>query len=69
VFFRSGKQAAKMSHWEIKHGASIVSLGRPSLVQADGEMIGHTPVEIALVPNALHVIMPKPAAGTTAAGH
>ena len=62
VFFRSGKQAAKMSHWEARRGASIVSLRRPSLVQADGEMIGHTPVEIHLVPKALHVIMPAAAA-------
>jgi diacylglycerol kinase family enzyme len=30
------------------------------MVQADGEMIGHAPVEIHLVPRALHVIMPKP---------
>jgi diacylglycerol kinase family enzyme len=58
VFFRSGKQAAKMSHWEARRGASIDALRRPSLVQADGEMIGHTPVEIHLVPKALHVIMP-----------
>jgi diacylglycerol kinase family enzyme len=32
-----------------------------TLVQADGEMIGHTPVEIHLLAKALHVIMPKPA--------
>ena len=42
VFFRSSKQAAKMSHWEARRGASIDSFRRTSRVQADGEMIGHT---------------------------
>jgi diacylglycerol kinase family enzyme len=65
VFFRSDKRAAKMSHWEVRRAASIAALGRPSLAQADGEMIGNTPVEIALVPRALHVIIPK--AGAAAA--
>jgi diacylglycerol kinase (ATP) len=62
VFFRSRRQAASMSHWEARRSASISSLRRPSLVQADGEMIGHTPVEIHLVPGALRVIMPEAAA-------
>jgi len=31
------------------------------MVQADGEVIGRTPVEIQLVPKAVRVIMPKPA--------
>jgi diacylglycerol kinase family enzyme len=35
-------------------------LRRSSLVQADGEMIGHTPVEIHLIHKAIHVIMPQP---------
>jgi diacylglycerol kinase family enzyme len=30
------------------------------LVQGDGEVIGHTPVEVQLVPKAIHVIMPTP---------
>jgi diacylglycerol kinase (ATP) len=61
VFLRSGKPAAKLSHWAARQSARIDSFRRSSLVQADGEMIGHTPVEIHLVPKAIHVIMPKPA--------
>jgi diacylglycerol kinase (ATP) len=62
VFFRPGKRAAKMSHWEVRRGASISCPRRPSLVQADGEMIGHTPVEIQMISKALHVITPAPSA-------
>lgn len=61
VFLRSGKPAAKLSHWAARQSARIDSFRRSSLVQADGELIGHTPLEIHLVPKAIHVIMPKPA--------
>jgi diacylglycerol kinase (ATP) len=61
VFFRPGRRAAKMSHWDARQGASIASLRRPSLVQADGEVIGRTPVAVKLVPRALRVIIPPPA--------
>jgi diacylglycerol kinase (ATP) len=57
---RPGKPAAKLSHWAVKHSARIEAVRRSPLVQADGDMIGHTPVEIRLVPNAIHVITPKP---------
>jgi diacylglycerol kinase family enzyme len=60
VFFRSGKRAAKLSHWTARKSVRIDSFRRSSMVQADGEMIGRTPVEIHLVPGALHVIMPRP---------
>jgi diacylglycerol kinase family enzyme len=59
VFFRSGKRAAKLSHWTARQSARIDSFRRSSLVQADGEMIGHTPVEIHLIPKAIQVIMPQ----------
>ncbi len=42
---------------------ALMLIGTPQLVQADGEVIGHTPVEIQMVPKAVHVIMPKPAEG------
>jgi YegS/Rv2252/BmrU family lipid kinase len=59
LFLRSGKPTAKLSHWEARQSVRIDSFRRFSLVQADGEMIGHTPVEIRLVPKALRVIVPR----------
>lgn len=35
-----------------------ISADRPLPVQADGELIGHTPVQIQLVPGAVQVIVP-----------
>lgn len=61
LFVRPGKPAAKLSHWVIKQSARVDAPRRSPMVQADGEVIGHTPVEIKLVPKAIHVIMPKPA--------
>jgi diacylglycerol kinase family enzyme len=34
-------------------------VGRPIPVQADGELIGHTPVEVTLAPGALKVVVPE----------
>ena len=61
MFVRPGKPAAKLSHWVVKQSARIDAPGRFPMVQADGEVIGHTPTEIKLIPKALHVIIPKPA--------
>jgi diacylglycerol kinase (ATP) len=61
LFSRPGKPAAKVSHWAAKQSIRIDAIRRSPLVQADGEVIGYTPVEIQLVPKAIHVIMPKPA--------
>jgi diacylglycerol kinase (ATP) len=61
MFLRPGKPAAKLSHWVVKQSARIDAVRRSSMVQADGEVIGRTPVEIKLVPKALHVIVPTPA--------
>lgn len=55
------KQGEQLSHWESKHSIRIEAERMPQLVQADGEVIGHTPVEVEMVPKAIHVIMPKPA--------
>jgi diacylglycerol kinase family enzyme len=35
-----------------------IEANRPVRVQGDGELIGHTPVTISLVPHALNVIIP-----------
>jgi diacylglycerol kinase (ATP) len=58
LFLRPGRSTARMSHWSATRSARIDAFRRSPLVQADGEMIGHTPVEIQLVPRAVHVITP-----------
>jgi len=57
---RPGKSASKMTHLEAQHTIRIEPVKHSQLVQADGEAIGNTPVEIALEKKALRVIMPKP---------
>ena len=59
LFRRPGKSAAKLSHLAATHTIRIEA-DRSHLVQADGEVIGHTPVDVRLIPKAIHVIMPKP---------
>jgi diacylglycerol kinase (ATP) len=61
MFVRPGKQAAKLLHWEARRDVRIEAVRRSPMVQADGEVIGRTPVEIHLVPKTIHVITPKPA--------
>jgi len=61
LFLRPGKPAAKLSHWTVRESARIDAIRRSPMVQADGEVIGNTPVEIRLVAKAIHVIAPKPA--------
>jgi diacylglycerol kinase (ATP) len=58
---RPGHSAAKLSHLVVKRSIRIEAVGSPQLAQADGEVIGHTPMEILLVQKAIHVIMSKPA--------
>jgi len=65
LFRRPGKSAAKLSHLAATHSVRIEA-DRSHLVQADGEVIGHTPVEVQLVPKAIHVIMPNPASALAA---
>lgn len=57
---RPGKSAAKLSHLAASHSVRIEAEAS-HLVQADGELIGHTPVDVQLVPKAIRVIVPKPA--------
>jgi diacylglycerol kinase (ATP) len=64
LFWRSGKPAAKLFHWTVTRSLRIESHRRSLLVQADGELIGRTPMEIHLKPKAIRVIMPKPPASS-----
>jgi YegS/Rv2252/BmrU family lipid kinase len=57
---RSSKSASKMPHQEAQHTIRIEAVKHSQLVQADGEAIGNTPVDIKLEPKVLRVIMPKP---------
>jgi diacylglycerol kinase (ATP) len=52
---------AKLYHWESQHSIRIEPQHGRHLVQGDGEVIGHTPVNVEVVPKAIQVIMPKPA--------
>jgi diacylglycerol kinase family enzyme len=56
-----GKPGAKLYHWESQHSIRIEPERGRQMVQGDGEVIGHTPVDVEMVPEAIHVIMPKPA--------
>jgi YegS/Rv2252/BmrU family lipid kinase len=58
------RPAAKLAHQEALHTIRIEAVKHSQLVQADGEVIGQTPVDIKLERNALRVIMPKPAKET-----
>jgi YegS/Rv2252/BmrU family lipid kinase len=50
----------EIEHLTMKRSMTIESRGRRRLVQADGEVIGHTPVTVDLEPRALRVAMPRP---------
>jgi len=51
---------SKLAHIEAQHTIRIEAVKHSQLVQADGEVIGHTPIDIKMERNALRVIMPKP---------
>ena len=63
-----GQSVAKLHHLTGHKTIRIETDRAPQLVQADGEVIGHTPVEIRMVPKAIEVIMPKPAPTLVANG-
>jgi diacylglycerol kinase (ATP) len=60
LFRRPGQSAAKLTHLAATHSVRITA-DRSHLVQADGEVIGRTPIEVQLVPKAIRVIRPNPA--------
>jgi diacylglycerol kinase (ATP) len=52
------ENAEPLQHWQ---GRNIkVVADPPQTVQADGEILGQTPVDISVIPNALKIIVPKP---------
>ncbi|MCA0456152.1 MAG: diacylglycerol kinase family lipid kinase [Chloroflexi bacterium] len=56
---RSPKEANKMTHIDARESIRIEAVKHSQLVQADGDAIGHTPVEVRLERKALRVIKPK----------
>lgn len=61
LFFNPRNRKIKLRHLPVKQSILIDSGRRPLPVQADGELIGETPVKIQLVPAAVQVVVPKPA--------
>jgi diacylglycerol kinase family enzyme len=61
VVRRQERQSSELMHLTGHQSIRIESQRSPQLLQADGEVLGHTPVDITLVPRALHVVMPRPA--------
>lgn len=53
------KRKAELRDITVKQGITIDAARQSQPVQADGEVIGKTPVEIRIVPNAIQVIVPK----------
>jgi YegS/Rv2252/BmrU family lipid kinase len=60
LIFHRGKSNAELHTLTVKKSVKIESLSQPYLTQADGEVIGKTPVEICMVPKAVRVIVPIP---------
>jgi diacylglycerol kinase (ATP) len=57
-----GQSTRESNHWGVQRSIRIDTNRHPQLVQGDGEVIGHTPVEVQIVPKAIRVIMPTPKA-------
>jgi len=61
-------RSAKLFHWSGRKSIRIDSHRSPQLVQADGEVIGKTPLDAEMVPRALPVIVPASVPASTARG-
>jgi diacylglycerol kinase family enzyme len=48
---------ASLPHWQIREAR--IEADPPHGVEADGEELGKTPVQVAVVPSALQVIVPR----------
>jgi diacylglycerol kinase family enzyme len=58
ILYRGRKEEQLKQLW-VKDKIIIASASRPCSVQADGEPIGYTPVEVHIVPGAVNVIVPR----------
>jgi diacylglycerol kinase (ATP) len=53
------RPAAPRVHCLDAHNSIVIRSRRPLPVQADGDVVGTTPIEIKLVPGAVHVFVPE----------
>lgn len=58
LFRHPGQSAPRLYHLFAQKSIRIETNPHPRLVQADGEVIGHTPVEVKLLPKAINIIVP-----------
>ncbi len=58
-----GKGRSDLRHLSVEKLVKINAVSTPQPVQADGEVIGKTPVEVKVIPDAIRVIVPEVAPG------
>jgi diacylglycerol kinase (ATP) len=58
VLSRSPRNADTLQHISVEKSIQIDSIGVPQPAQADGEVIGSTPIHIELKPEAVRIIVP-----------
>jgi len=61
-FVRGRHRQAPDVHYLAATREVTVSTARPMPVQADGEIVGETPVTVRIVPGAVRVVVPRPSA-------
>ncbi len=61
VLRRAPRDAPVVKHFPVKHFIRLDARRRSQLVQADGEVIGRTPVTVELMPDAIRMIVPPTA--------
>jgi diacylglycerol kinase (ATP) len=59
LFRHPGKPSTRLRHWVARQSIRIEAERSPQLVQGDGDVIGHTPLDITLAPRVLRVVVPR----------
>ena len=68
LFRHPGQSSTKFQHRIARKSVRIEAERSPQLVQGDGEVIGDTPLDIALAPRVLRVVVPKAALASDGQG-
>jgi YegS/Rv2252/BmrU family lipid kinase len=58
VLLRRSKEESDLERYAVRERLVIRST-KPVLVQADGDLIGNTPIEVSILPKAVSLIVPK----------
>jgi diacylglycerol kinase (ATP) len=61
LLFNRANRKTNLRLWRLRTRLKIETIGEPLEVQADGEVLGFTPVEVRVVQSALSVIVPREA--------